>query len=79
MGEARRRVQQGLPPRQLKTENGNSSRFLSWLSSDKSLREQFYAITKVGAWVGIGLLAVVWIVVRFVGPALGWWTPADMR
>ena len=79
MGEARRRVQQGLPPRQLKTENGNSSRFLSWLSSDKSPREQFYAITKVGAWLGIGLLAVVWIVVRFVGPAFGWWTPADIR
>jgi len=79
MGEARRRVQQGLPPRQSKTKNGNPSRFPSWLSSDKSPREQFYAITKVGAWLGIGLLAVVWIVVRFVGPAFGWWTPADIR
>ena len=79
MGEARRRVEQGLPPRQVKKKEGNSSRFLSWLPTASSPREQFYSITKLGAWIGIGLLAVVWIIVRFVGPAAGWWTPADVR
>ena len=79
MGEARRRSEKGMPPRQLKKEKDNPSKYFSWFSSDKSFREQFYSITQVGAWVGIGLLAVLWIVVRFVGPAFGWWTPADIR
>ena len=25
----------------------------------------------------IGLLVFLWIIVRFIGPSLGWWTPAD--
>ena len=79
MGEARRRVEQGLPPRDLKTKESNTSKIFSWLPSGNSPREQFYEITKVGAWIGIGLLAIVWIVVRFVGPAAGWWIPADIR
>ena len=79
MGEARRRVEQGLPPRKRKTQQSDSGRFFSWLPSAENPREQFYSITKVGAWIGIGLLAVVWIVVRFVGPAAGWWIPADVR
>ncbi len=79
MGEARRRVEQGLPPRQVKTGKGDFSRFFAWLPSGKTPREQFYSITKVGAWIGIGVLAIVWIVVRFVGPAAGWWIPADTR
>ena len=79
MGEARRRVEQGLPPRQSKPKSDVTSRFLSWLPSASNPREQFYSVTKVGAWIGIGLLAVVWIVVRFVGPAAGWWIPADVR
>jgi len=27
--------------------------------------------------VGIGALALFWITVRFLGPALGWWQLAD--
>ena len=79
MGEARRRVEKGLPPRQLKTKNTKSSRFFSWLPTAENPREKFYAITQRGTWIGIGLLAVIWIVVRFVGPAAGWWIPADVR
>ena len=78
MGEARRRINQGLPPRQLKTQKGDSSKLFSWLPSSESPREQFYSITKAGAWIGIGTLVAVWIVVRFIGPAAGWWIPADM-
>jgi hypothetical protein len=38
---------------------------------------QFVTLTTRGAWVGIGALVVFWIVVRFIGPAVGWWTLAD--
>ena len=79
MGEARRRIEQGLPPRQSQNKEPNSSRFFSWLPRSDNPREQFYSITKLGAWIGIGLLAVVWIVVRFIGPSAGWWIPADIR
>ncbi len=79
MGEARRRADQGLPPRQPKTQQRSFPKLFSWLPKADTPREQFYAITKLGAWIGIGLLAVVWLVVRFVGPAFGWWTPADIR
>ncbi len=78
MGEARRRADQGLPPRQSKSKKGDSFNFFSWIPKADSPREQFYATTQLGAWVGIGVLAVVWIVVRFIGPAVGWWTPADL-
>ena len=84
MGEARRREAQGLPPRQIKDkdkEKGKdySPRILPWLPITQRQKEQFYTITIRGGWIGIGLLLVLWIVVRFVGPAAGWWIPADAR
>ncbi len=79
MGEARRRSDQGLPPRQPKTSKDSSPRIFSWLPITVNQKEQFYSITQRGAWIGIAILAIVWIVVRFIGPAAGWWVPADMR
>ncbi len=79
MGEARRRIEQGLPPRQSKSKKGSFAQLFAWLPDDANPRERFYSITKLGAWIGIGMLAIVWIVVRFIGPAAGWWTPADAR
>ena len=79
MGEARRRAKQGLPPRQLKSSKDKSPRIISWLPITQNQREQFYSITKSASWVGIGILALIWIVVRFIGPAAGWWVPADIR
>ena len=35
------------------------------------------AVTTRGAWIGIGGMVVLWITVRFIGPAAGWWTLAD--
>jgi hypothetical protein len=29
------------------------------------------------SWYGIGGLVILWVIVRFIGPAAGWWTPAD--
>ncbi len=78
MGEARRRAQQGLPPRQGKSNKDNSPRILPWLPITENQREQFFSITKLGAWIGIGVVVVLWIVVRFIGPAAGWWVPADI-
>ena len=77
MGEARRRASQGLPPRQPKTTSNTSERIVSWLPLTKQQSGQFMAITTRGAWIGIGALVVFWIVVRFIGPAAGWWTLAD--
>ena len=77
MGEARRRASQGLPPRQPKTTSDTSERIVSWLPLTKQQSGQFMAITTRGAWIGIGALVMFWIVVRFIGPAAGWWTLAD--
>ena len=79
MGEARRRADQGLPPRKNKAQTDNSPRIVSWLPITVNQKNQFYKITSRGAWVGIGALVLLWVIVRFVGPAAGWWVPADLR
>ena len=80
MGEARRRAVKGLPPRELKTKKNESSpRIVSWLPITHAQKDQFYVITTRGAWIGIGALVVFWVVVRFIGPAAGWWVPADAK
>ena len=81
MGEARRRAQEGLPPKKNKkrTMGDSSPRIVSWLPITDNQRNQFIALTIRGGWVGIGALALIWIVVRIIGPSAGWWTPADLR
>ncbi len=79
MGEARRRFEKGLPPRTKNSRKDESPRIVPWLPITQKQKEQFYAITIRGGWIGIGTLLVLWIVVRFVGPAAGWWVPADIR
>ncbi len=79
MGEARRRASQGMPPRTPKPANGSSERVVSWLPLTKQQTSQFMAITTRGAWIGIGSLLVFWVIVRFIGPAAGWWSLADTR
>ena len=80
MGEARRRANQGLPSRQTKSKKDDySPRIVSWLPITQAQKDQFYAITTRGAWIGIGALVVFWVVVRFIGPAAGWWVPADFK
>ncbi len=77
MGEARRRAEQGLPPRPAKSKKGDSPRIVPWLPITQKQREQFFSITKKGAWIGIALLVILWLLVRVIGPAAGWWTPVD--
>ena len=75
MGEAKRRRDLGLPPRQTARQPRDTSpRVVSWLPLTRQQAQSFMTWTSRGAWAGIGLLVVVWLVVRLVGPALGWWT-----
>ncbi len=81
MGEARRRAEQGLPPRE-KTSirpvaTDTSGRLAPWLPITRRQADRFVSLTTRGAWFGIGALVLFWVTVRFIGPALGWWTLAD--
>ena len=77
MGEARRRTAQGLGPRQPRPAADNSPRIVEWLPLTREQTRQFVTLTTRGAWVGIGALVLFWVVVRFIGPTVGWWTLAD--
>ena len=79
MGEARRRSERGLKPRNKKTPNTESPRIVSWFPVTQAQRDQFIQLSIRAGWVGIAALVVLWIIVRFVGPAAGWWIPADIR
>lgn len=89
MGEAKRRSEQGLPPRSPSARSiaakpaakakpkDTSPRIAPWLPLTQNQGEQFVRLTTRGAWIGIGALVIFWVVVRFIGPAAGWWTLAD--
>jgi Protein of unknown function (DUF2839) len=49
-------------------------KILPWTSITRKQADQFVEITTTGAWVGIGLLILLWIAVRVLGPALGLWS-----
>ncbi len=81
MGEARRRNSQGLPPKKQKTnaKNKEASKIsTSWFPFTDQQKNQFIDITIRGGWIGIGVLVLIWLTVRIIGPAVGWWTPADL-
>lgn len=67
MGEAKRRKES------IGDEFGKEERIVSWLPITKTQSEDFVRWTSRGSWTGISLLVAWWIVVRFVGPAAGWW------
>ena len=79
MGEAKRRKQLGLPPKKipLKKTIDNSPRLVNWLPFTQNQKDIFIKFSIRAGWVGIALLVILWIVVRFIGPAAGWWIPAD--
>ncbi len=78
MGEARRKSKQGLSPRKT-AQISNEDRIVSWLPITQKQRIDFIDLTIRGAWIGIIALVIIWVTVRFIGPALGWWIPADMH
>ena len=79
MGEAKRRKTLGLPPREIisKKDIDNSPRIINWLPITENQKDFFIKFSIRAGWIGIALLILLWIVVRFIGPAVGWWTPAD--
>jgi len=79
MGEAKRRAIQGLPPKTVKRDKAvdDSPRLAPWLPLTRNQANQFVSLTTRGAWVGIAALVLFWVVVRFIGPAAGWWSLAD--
>ena len=79
MGEAKRRKNLGIPPRVSQSENNfdKSPRLISWLPITQNQKESFIKLSIKSGWVGIALLILLWIIVRFIGPAAGWWIPAD--
>jgi hypothetical protein len=67
MGESKRRQQA------LGDKYGQETKILPWLPITKSQADKFIKITTKGAWIGIGAMAALWLTVRFIGPAFGWW------
>ena len=79
MGEARRRSEQGLKPRSKKSSKNESPRIVAWFPVTRAQRDQFIQLSIRAGWIGIAALVFLWIIVRFIGPAAGWWIPADIR
>ena len=78
MGEAKRRKTLGLPPKKnIKTKFDESPRLFEWLPLTINQRDNLLKLSIKASWYGIGGLVILWIVVRFIGPAAGWWTLAD--
>ena len=75
MGEAKRRKTLGLPPKKNKLDE--SPRVFDFLPITVNQRDNFIKLSIKASWIGIGGLVILWIVVRFIGPAAGWWTPDD--
>lgn len=67
MGEAKRRKEA------LGEQYGKESYIVPWFPITKTQAQQFVKWTNRGAWIGIGVLVVCWVGVRFIGPALGLW------
>ena len=79
MGEAKRRKKLGLPSTKnnTKIQSEESQRFFEWLPLTINQRDRLIKLSIKASWFGIGGLVILWIVVRFIGPAAGWWTLAD--
>ena len=79
MGEAKRRKTLGLFPKKnnIKSNSDLSPRLFEWLPITVNQRDSFIKLSIKASWFGIGGLVILWVVVRFIGPAAGWWTPAD--
>lgn len=67
MGESKRRQEA------LGEKYGQQERILPWIPISKKQAEQAYKLTTTGAWIGIGVMIVLWLTIRFIGPAFGWW------
>ena len=79
MGEAKRRKTLGLPPKKNNFKNrvDQSPKVFDWLPITVNQKDSFIKLSIKASWFGIGGLVILWVFVRFIGPAAGWWTPVD--
>jgi len=50
---------------------------LGFLFLTKDKADTFVKVSTQAAWYGIGAMVVIWVTIRFIGPAFGWWHLAD--
>jgi hypothetical protein len=67
MGEAKRRKES------IGDKYGQEANILPWVPITKTQAQLFVSWTTRGAWIGIGTMVVIWVTIRFIGPAFGWW------
>lgn len=67
MGDAKRRKEV------LGDRYGKEDTIAPWFPFTKTQSEQFVKVTTRLTWIGIGALVVIWITIRIIGPAFGWW------
>ena len=78
MGEAKRRKKLGFPPKKdIRDKVDQSPRVFEWLPITVNQKDSLIQLSIKSSWFGIGALVILWVGVRFIGPAAGWWTPAD--
>ena len=78
MGEAKRRKTLGLSPQKKnKIKSDESPKLFGWMPLTINQRDKLIKLSIKSSWFGIGGLVILWITVRFIGPAAGWWTLAD--
>lgn len=68
MGESKRRQAS------LGKDYGKPEPAIRGLPFSKEAASKFVSWSTKGAWAGIILMIGAWLTIRFVGPALGWWT-----
>jgi hypothetical protein len=67
MGESKRRQER------LGEQYGQEPRILPWLPITESQLIRVQKVANQGAWIGIAVVIVFWLTLRFIGPALGLW------
>lgn len=67
MGDAKRRKDV------LQDKYGQEANIFPWLPVTKSQADRLVKWSNRGSWIGIGFLVASWVIVRFIGPAFGWW------
>lgn len=67
MGEAKRRQEN------LGEDYGKNPYILPWLPVTQKQLQRVYEIVMKGSWIGIFIVVASWVIVRFIGPSLGWW------
>lgn len=75
MGESKRRKEVLGEDKYFEGQKEYAYPFLPFITKQQS--ETILRLTQKGAWIGIGAVIAFWVVLRFIGPSLGWWQLLD--